>query len=165
MSVATRLAQITKLRTSMLRPLGAASASPTSNSFSHIQSVSAIPPLPQGGRQQPNSTPNTKKNEYGRKRMTGSSSLGTKTVSGLTEGNIVSISHDLMSWYPPDIDVKALANQDLRIAALNLKDVWIESRQERERRAEARGKMFRVKVVEGPQPAPDKKDAKGKRKK
>lgn len=51
---------------------------------------------------------------------------------------------DLLHWYPPDINVTAMAKLDHRLVNLDLKNVWLETRLKKEVDKEARGKRVRV---------------------
>ncbi len=68
-----------------------------------------------------------------------------------------------LDYYPPDVNVHKLAQQDTSLSALNLVDVKLEAQIERERFAEERGKPVRVSAVDGLRPALEKESKKKKK--
>ncbi|KAJ3026169.1 hypothetical protein HDV00_012142 [Rhizophlyctis rosea] len=62
---------------------------------------------------------------------------------------IPSRAHQILSYYPPDIDLLALSSQDPLLKPLNLKDVWLESELKREKALAERGKICRVSALTG----------------
>ncbi len=57
---------------------------------------------------------------------------------------IMSEAKAILDYYPPDVDIPALATQDRTLNSLNLVDVRREELIEREKFAESRGKTIRV---------------------
>lgn len=48
--------------------------------------------------------------------------------------------HELTTYYPPDISAPRLANQDPKLKALRLRDVWFDAKRDKEIQLEARRK-------------------------
>ncbi len=57
---------------------------------------------------------------------------------------MVSRREELLTYYPPDVDVKEMAELDPELKDLGLKDVWYETMLKRELDAAARNKPVRV---------------------
>jgi hypothetical protein len=73
---------------------------------------------------------------------------------------------ELDDYYPPDVDVSKVAQQDHTLSDLNLVDVRKETLHLREKALEERGKLVRVSVVDGLRIRPkDFKKEGGKKKK
>ncbi|KAJ3188759.1 hypothetical protein HDU85_004473 [Gaertneriomyces sp. JEL0708] len=77
------------------------------------------------------------------------------------------VAQKLLTHYPPDINVHKLAKQDTSLTNLQLKDVWMETRLEREGALRLKGKVVRVSVRGGMQKPPEAPAAgkKGKKRK
>lgn len=76
----------------------------------------------------------------------------------------VSRAHQLLSYYPPDINLLAFSKLDPELANLPLKDVWYETRLAKEMAMEERGKPVRVSVKGGQKRDVGEKTKKKKRK-
>ncbi|KAI8900842.1 hypothetical protein BC833DRAFT_618180 [Globomyces pollinis-pini] len=71
----------------------------------------------------------------------------------------------LLNYYPPDINIHQLANQDESLKALELRDVWLDTMLDREIMLQKRNKNVRVSVLTGMQKAPAEKSGKKKKRK
>ena len=71
--------------------------------------------------------------------------------------------HRHLLYHTPDICPLKLSEQDPSLAKLQLVDVDLQSKKERQDRYAARGKNIRVCVIDGPQSPPDKVDKKKKK--
>ncbi|KAJ3050239.1 hypothetical protein HK097_008787 [Rhizophlyctis rosea] len=64
-----------------------------------------------------------------------------------TDKYIKTQSHQLLTYYPPDISLLQFSKQDTKLSALGLVDVWYERQLAREKALEARGKTVRGSVT------------------
>ncbi|KAJ3019438.1 hypothetical protein HKX48_002081 [Thoreauomyces humboldtii] len=78
---------------------------------------------------------------------------------------IVSRRAALLSHYPPNVCVTALAAQDPKLTKLRLIDTWKANRMEREEALTARGKPPRVSVATGKAKKPEAEAGKKKKRK
>ncbi|KAJ3121083.1 hypothetical protein HK098_003980 [Nowakowskiella sp. JEL0407] len=93
------------------------------------------------------------------KRLFSSSSIACKPL-------LKSRALEMLTYYPPDINMLNFANQDSDIRKLGLKDVWLENKVAKENFLKAREKKIFVPVMGGRKsPAENKSDSDGKKKK
>jgi len=77
---------------------------------------------------------------------------------------LVSIKQQLLDWWAPDVNLLALSNQDTALKNLELVNIDMEIKHQRQLALEARGKFVRVGVYDGMRPVQAKDSKKKKRK-
>ncbi|KAJ3289870.1 hypothetical protein HK104_007160 [Borealophlyctis nickersoniae] len=59
-----------------------------------------------------------------------------------TRSGVRTNAYKLLAYYPPNVDIQSLSQQDPRLTKLGLIDVWLHEAREREIRLEKRGKVI-----------------------